>query len=71
MCAVGHVFHTKFFGRAAPFDLLRMQPIEGGRQNLFVGGVRQLVSRQLPRDEILVRHVLIEGFDDPVTIWPD
>ena len=54
---IGHVFDPKLLRHAAAFDFLRVQSAEGGCQNLFVRGVRQQITRELPSDELVVGKV--------------
>ena len=68
--AIGHVLHAKLFFRAATLFGLAMKTIECGSESLLVGGVGQHISRQLPRNELVVWHVLIDGGNHPIAIWP-
>ena len=38
--SVSNILRTKFFRHASPFRFLRMEPIEGRRQNLRTAGIR-------------------------------
>ena len=44
--------------------------VEPGRQTLVVGRARQQIPGQLPRDELIERHVAVERVDDPVAPRP-
>ena len=68
---VGDVLDAKLFRHAAAFNLLRMQPVESRRQNLFVGRIGQQVTSELLGDELVVGHVAIERADHPVSPRPD
>ena len=48
-----------------------MKPVERGREDLIVRGVRQQVAGELARDEFGVRHVVVERADHPVSPRPD
>ena len=47
-----------------------MQPVEGRREHLLIGRVREHVSRQLLRDELIVGHVVVKCRDYPITPRP-
>ncbi len=69
--AIGDISHAELFFDDTPFFILHMQSIEGGRQTLSFGGLRQQIPRQLPGQKLIERQVLIEGLNDPVAIRPD
>ena len=68
--AVGDVFDAELLQRAAAFDLLRVQAVEGGGQPRVVGRLGQQVAGQLQSDEPVIRHVLVESPHHPVAIRP-
>ena len=47
-----------------------MQPIERSGQNLFISGIGQQVTGQLPEGEIVPGKVVVEGIDHPVPPGP-
>ena len=68
---VADVFHTVLFLHAAALAFLLVQAVEGGGEDLLIGGVRQQVAGELPGDEFVEGQVFIEGLDHPVTPGPD
>src|SRR5581483_2924185 len=42
-----------------------------GGDKLVLAGVGELVARDLLNDKLIVRKILVEGFDDPIAIIPD
>ena len=60
----------KFLGRDAALDREAVIAIEGRRDLLIESGSGRQVSRQLRGDELVERHVCLEGIDDPVAPWP-
>ena len=67
MDTVGHVLVAELLLDAAALIGLAVETIEGGGQDLFVRGLREEIPGELPRDELVVGQVLVEGLDDPVT----
>ena len=52
------------------FALLLVKPVERRGQKLLVGGAGQQITGQLPERKLVVRQVLVEGRDHPVTPRP-
>ncbi len=68
--AVDHVFDEELFGERAALGVLAVVAVEGGGENLLVGRVGQHVSGELLDGELIERHVVVIGFDDPVPPGP-
>ena len=68
--AVVDVVDAVFLLDRATLGLLRVETVEGGGEDLIVGGLRQEVAGELIGDEFIPREVLVEGLDDPVAPWP-
>ena len=47
-----------------------MKSIECSGESLLVGRVGQHISRQLPGNELVVRHILVDGGNDPIAVEP-
>ena len=70
--SIGDVLDAKLLRHAAPFDLLRMQTIEGRRQNLITRRTRATDRRPAASVmKFVIGHVLVERSDHPVTPRPD
>ena len=68
--AVDHVFRLIFLGNSATLKIDHVITIEPGGDLLVDGGVGQEVSSQLLDGELVVRHVLVVGVDQPVSPVP-
>ena len=67
---VGDVLDPILLRDDAALLALHVVAIEAGGQPLLVGGRRQQVARQLPRDELVERQVAVEGANHPVPPRP-
>ena len=67
----GHVLDTVLLVDDAVLRAALAQSPERGGKKLFPGRVRQQVARELPARELVVGHVLVECFDDPVAPGPE
>ena len=47
-----------------------MVSMKARRQSLFIGRIRQQVTRKLFYRELVKRHVFVESFNDPVSPRP-
>ncbi len=68
--AVEDVIDAGFFRVAAAFAVGHVIAMEAGRELLLGGGVREEVAGELLEGETIVRHVAVEGVDDPVAPRP-
>ncbi len=68
--AVGHVFDAILFGNDSAFAAGAVIAIEPRSDLLVERGVGQQIARELLDGEAVVRHVAIEGVDDPVAPAP-
>ena len=71
MRPVRNVLNTKLFDRDAAFFFVRVQTIESRRHNLIACRILHQVASKLPRDELVVGHVLFESTNHPIAIWPN
>ena len=55
----------------AAFFVQHRVAVESGGDDLLAGGVRNHVSGELLDAEAIERHVVVEGFDDPIAVGPD
>ena len=69
--AIGHVLDAKFLWHASPLDLLGMQSIKAGGEDLVLGGIGKQVPGDLLGDEQVIGEVLAKSLDDPVAPRPD
>jgi len=68
--AVDQLFEAGFGAIHASFPIGQGVPIESGGNFLFHGRVRKLVARDLLNGEFIVRHVPIQGVDNPLAVAP-
>src|SRR5690606_7157320 len=67
---IDSICHTiLFFDNAALFSNF-MVSIECRRKDLFLRRLRHHITGKLPRHEPVIRHVLVECVDYPITPWP-
>ena len=66
--AVHHIFGLVFQFNDSTFHVLLVVPVEGSGDQHVTGWVGQQVSSQLLVDERIVRHVDVEGIDDPIPV---
>ncbi len=68
---VEHRLHAELLGVDAPLLVDHRVAEEARRDDLILGGIRELVPGDLLDDEAVVGEVAVEGVDDPVAIEPD
>ncbi len=68
--AVVDVVDPIFLLDRAAFAFLGVEPVEGGGEDLLVGGAGEQVAGQLPGDKPVPGQVAVEGVDDPVAPGP-
>ena len=64
------MFEAELLDVHTPFPVGQGIALESGRNSLFGCGLRKKVPGDLLEAELVERHVLIEGIDDPLTITP-
>ncbi len=64
--AIDDVLDAVFLRIGAFFGIPPVQPVERCRDELLASGRGHQIACELPRDELVVRHVLVERVDDPV-----
>src|SRR5690606_28791003 len=47
-----------------------MVSVKSCRQKLLFGSIRKQVSGDLPSDKLIIRHILVEGMNDPIPPRP-
>ena len=67
---VHHILHLVLFGHGTALEIHHVVAVETAGQFLFCSGVRQKVARQLFNGELVIRHVVVEGRDDPIAPVP-
>ena len=70
LSAVANVLDEPLGGVDAAFVVKAVVAVETGGELLPEGGVFELVPGELFDEELVVGHVVVEGFDDPVAPWP-
>ena len=68
--AVVDAILAEFLGDRTAFEGHAMQAVECRRHPLVLRGVRQQVACELFGQELVVRLIVIEGFEDPVAPRP-
>ena len=56
-----------FFGDCAAFTIEHVVAVETGGDEVVLGWVWKEVASELLDGELIERHVVVEGFDDPVS----
>ena len=69
--AIDHVAHEHFFFDHAAFVGRHVGAAKAGGDLLHQCGIVQKISRQLLDRELVERHVVVEGADDPIAVRPD
>ena len=69
--AIDGSFDAELLRVGAAFLVERCVAMEAGRDDLILRGIRQQVARQLLDSELIERHVLVEGVDEPIAPGPD
>ena len=67
---VKDIFHAIFFRDPAPFTIDHVVSVEAGGQNLVGMGFGNEVAGDLADGELVKRHVVVEGLDNPVAPRP-
>ena len=69
--AVKHGLHAELLGVGPAFGVDHRIAQKAGRHTLLLSRARQQVTRDLLDHEPVVRHVRVQGVNDPIAIEPD
>ena len=63
--------HAELFVVGAAFIIRHRVAMEGGGDDLVLGGIGKQIAGELFGGELVERHVVVQGLDDPIAIKPD
>ena len=66
--AVDHVLEVRFFRKSGADVDDEVKAVKTGSDELFLGGFGVEVAGDLELSEVIVREVLVEGLDYPITV---